>query len=126
MRRRGRLDHAIQDLHPIRSYFGHEAALTSVVWIDDGLLASAAADGTIRLWRIETAESVSVLHAISDGWAAFHPQGRYRTQGDGVRETFWHVIGLHRYDLGSRDDDDKDLRAGDESSVLQLARRPGS
>lgn len=39
-----------------------------------------------------------------DGWAAFAPDGRYKTEGD-VTGLFWHEVGGCRFEAGELDDD---------------------
>ncbi|WP_437975326.1 pentapeptide repeat-containing protein [Sorangium sp. So ce295] len=82
---------------------GHKAFVTRVVFSPDGtLLASSSADGTLRLWHVASGCCLAVLLSCPEGWAAFTPDGRYRFGGD-IAGSFWHVIGLCRFELGELD-----------------------
>ncbi|XXT21646.1 pentapeptide repeat-containing protein [Sorangium sp. So ce429] len=82
---------------------GHRASVQSVAFSPDGtLLASASTDGTLRLWQVATGWCIALLLPCSEGWAAFAPDGRYRFGGD-IASSFWHVIGLCRFEPGELD-----------------------
>ncbi|WP_437913721.1 pentapeptide repeat-containing protein [Sorangium sp. So ce302] len=82
---------------------GHTAPVVSVTFSPDGtLLASASTDGTLRLWRVATGRCLAILLPCAEGWAAFTPDGRYRFGGD-IAGSFWHVIGLCRFEPGELD-----------------------
>ncbi|MGK3992753.1 pentapeptide repeat-containing protein [Sorangium sp. So ce1024] len=92
--RRGRL---------LRSLEGHKASVQGVAFSPDGsLLGSASADGTLRLWDVATGACLAILLPCPEGWAAFSPDGRYRLGGD-IAGSFWHVIGLCRFEPGELD-----------------------
>ena len=87
----------------LRAFEGHTSCVTSVAFSPDGLtLASASDDGTIRLWDVATARCLAILLATPEGWAAFTPDGRYKIGGD-IAGSFWHVIGLCRFEPGELD-----------------------
>jgi hypothetical protein len=44
----------------------------------------------------------ATLLGTAEGWAAFAPDGRYKTDGV-VSGQFWHVIGLCRFEPGELD-----------------------
>ena len=56
----------------------------------------------MRLWNVDRAECLATLYAVGDAWVAFTPTGRYRVAGD-LRGSFWHVVGLCRFDPGELD-----------------------
>ncbi|XYH99903.1 WD40 repeat domain-containing protein [Sorangium sp. So ce1128] len=87
----------------VRALEGHKASVQSVAFSPDGtLVASASADGTLRLWRVSTGRCLAILLPCPEGWAAFTPDGRYRFGGD-IAGSFWHVIGLCRFEPGELD-----------------------
>ncbi|WP_437962676.1 pentapeptide repeat-containing protein (plasmid) [Sorangium sp. So ce119] len=87
----------------LRALEGHKASVQSVAFSPDGtLLASASTDGTLRLWHVATGGCLAILLPCPEGWAAFTPDGRYRFGGD-IAGSFWHVIGLCRFEPGELD-----------------------
>jgi WD40 repeat protein/nucleoside phosphorylase len=87
----------------LRIFEGHKNMVSSVAVSPDGqTLASASTDGTIRLWDTLTARCLAILLATPEGWAAFTPDGRYKLGGD-IAGSFWHVIGLCRFEPGELD-----------------------
>ncbi|WP_437629950.1 pentapeptide repeat-containing protein [Sorangium sp. So ce854] len=87
----------------LRTLEGHKASVQGVAFSPDGsLLGSASADGTLRLWDVATGACVAILLPCPEGWAAFSPDGRYRLGGD-IAGSFWHVIGLCRFEPGELD-----------------------
>ena len=91
---------------------------TSVAFSPDGrTLASASDDGTIRLWDVATGRCLAILLATPEGWAAFTPDGRYKLGGD-IAGSFWHVIGLCRFEPGELDPYLPALRIPDDASFL--------
>jgi WD40 repeat protein/nucleoside phosphorylase len=106
---------------------GHTHAVRSVAFSpDDKTLASASEDGTIRLWDVATARCLAILLATPEGWAAFTPDGRYKIGGD-IAGSFWHVIGLCRFEPGELDPYLPHLRIPDDAPLISLppAERPG-
>jgi WD40 repeat protein len=82
---------------------GHSQRVWSVAFSHDGkTLASASSDGTVRLWAAETGECLAALVSLPEGWVAFTPDGRYRSNGV-INGAFWHVIGLCRFEPGELD-----------------------
>ncbi len=97
---------------------GHSKAVATVVFSPDGkLLASASYDNSIRLWSMPDGRCLAVLHATPTGWVAFTTDGRYRLSGD-VKGSFWHVIGLCRFEPGELDPYFPDLRMRDDELLL--------
>ncbi|WP_437308548.1 pentapeptide repeat-containing protein [Sorangium sp. So ce388] len=87
----------------LRALKGHKESVQSVAFSPDGaLLASASTDGTLRLWEVTTGLCLAILLPCPEGWAAFTPDGRYRFGGD-IAGSFWHVIGLCRFEPGELD-----------------------
>jgi WD40 repeat protein len=105
---------------------GHTNGVTSVAFSPDGhTLASASEDGTIRLWHLPTARCLAILLPRPEGWVAFTPDGRYKLGGD-IAGSFWHVIGLCRFEPGELDPYLPHLRVpdGDPLDPLLLADPP--
>ena len=89
-----------EHLHTLK---GHSVAVLSVCYSPDGTrLASAGRDGTVRIWHTATAKPLATLLATTNGWIAFTPSGRYRTEGN-LAGGFWHAIGLCRFEVGELD-----------------------
>ncbi|WP_437573493.1 pentapeptide repeat-containing protein [Sorangium sp. So ce887] len=87
----------------LRTLEGHKASVQGIAFSPDGLLlASASADGTLRLWDVATGGCLAILLPCPEGWAAFSPDGRYKLGGD-IAGSFWHVIGLCRFEPGELD-----------------------
>jgi WD40 repeat protein len=87
------------------SFVGHSRRINDVRFSPDGsLLASAADDGTTRLWRVGRPDDPlsHTLVALSTGWLAFAPDGRYKTEGSVVGEA-WYSVGLRRFEIGELD-----------------------
>ena len=61
-----------------RTLTGHEQALRTLVFVSDTLLASAALDGTVRVWSL-TSDDVRVFHSQESSIAglAASPDGRH-------------------------------------------------
>lgn len=82
---------------------GHGARVTALAFSPDGcLLASAASDHTVRVWELRSESCLVSLVHLSEGWVAFTPEGRYRLGGD-VGGSFWHLVGLCRFQPGELD-----------------------
>jgi WD40 repeat protein/nucleoside phosphorylase len=87
----------------LRAFRGHTSSVQSVMFSPDGAtLASGSHDSTVRLWDVATARCLAILLATPEGWAAFTPDGRYKLGGD-IAGSFWHVIGLCRFEPGELD-----------------------
>ncbi len=102
------------------AFEGHKNSVWSVAFSADGkTLASGSSDDTLRLWDIATARCLYVLLATHEGWAAFTPDGRYKFGGD-LAGSFWHVVGLCRFEPGELDPYIPGLRLPDDASFLTL------
>ncbi|HEY6174097.1 MAG TPA: hypothetical protein VIX73_06625, partial [Kofleriaceae bacterium] len=54
------------------------------------------------LWRVANGRCIAILYRTPNGMVAARPDGRYRVHGNPEGQ-FWHVIGLHRYEVGELD-----------------------
>ena len=98
--------------HELRALSGHDASVRSVVFSPDGLsLASGSFDGTIRLWDVASGRCLAVLLSTPEGWVSYIPEahpggpprGAFKMGGD-IAGSFWHIIGLARFEPGELDE----------------------
>lgn len=107
-----------QSLRPLE---GHSNSVVSVAFHPSGdYLAVGCYDGTIHLWRVADAARMAILYHSADGWVAYRPDGRYKYGGD-LRGSFWHVIGLCRYEMGELDPYIPGLRMADDEPLFDPA-----
>lgn len=100
---------------------GHTNAVSNIAWSPDGkMIASSSRDGTIYLWSVERERCFAIFMATRSGWIAFTPDGRYKLEGD-VAGSFWHVVGLCRFELG-----ELDLRLPIDARLHDLQEPPNS
>jgi WD40 repeat protein/nucleoside phosphorylase len=103
---------------------GHLGPVTAVAFSPDGLtLASASLDGTLRLWSTATGLCLAILLSLPEGWVAFTPDGRYKLGGD-IGGSFWHVVGLCRFEPGELDPYLRNLRVPDDAPLYELPPPP--
>ena len=82
-------------------------------------IASASADGTIRLWNVVNGRCLAILLPLPEGWIAYSPAGRYKFGGVPAGG-FWHVANLCRFEIGELDDWVPGLRLADDASFFDL------
>ncbi|MFE3259724.1 WD40 repeat domain-containing protein [Nocardia sp. NPDC059091] len=91
----------------LHTLYGHRNRVRSLAFAPSGrLLASAGNDGSIMLWSLTDPAAApqprGTLLGLPEGWVAFTPDGRYKTEGLTAGQ-FWHVIGLCRFEAGELD-----------------------
>jgi WD40 repeat protein len=102
------------------AFSGYAEDVLSVAFSPDGLtLASASLDGTLRLWSVASGACLAILLPRPEGWVAFTPDGRYKLGGD-IAGSFWHVIGLCRFEPGELDPYLPHLRVPDADPLFTL------
>lgn len=74
-------------------FIGHASDIWATSVSPDGrLLLSGGNDQTIRLWNVNTHESViSVFHGRDGEWVIWTPQGYYAASPRGDRHVGWHI-----------------------------------
>ncbi len=77
----------------VGKYVGHTGDVWAVaVSPDGGLLASASADQTIRLWNVQTYKNLLTLFHGNDGeWVAWAPSGYYAASPNGDQMVGWQI-----------------------------------
>ncbi|OZM76773.1 TIR domain-containing protein [Pseudonocardia sp. MH-G8] len=113
----GRLEHTLT---------GHTGSVQSVAFHPGGgQLASGGADGTVRLWSSSSGPDPArlTLLGLPEGWAAFTPDGRYKSEGE-VASQFWHVVGMCRFEIGELDAHLAEVARVPVDEPLGWSRRP--
>ncbi len=90
-----------------RTLRGHRGLITALKFMpgEPGVLASAAADGTVRLWDIQTGLTLATLDAF-EGWEAlsvsFSPDGRrLASSGSNGEAVVWDLLYFDRHIAGN-------------------------
>lgn len=100
---------------------GHQNQIRSVAFSPDARrLLSGGDDNSLRLWDAESGVCLLTWVLLPDGWAAFTPEGRYKTGGN-VKGHFWHTIGLARFEVGELEEFMPGLRIPDHEPMLRPA-----
>jgi WD40 repeat protein/nucleoside phosphorylase len=86
---------------------------------DGNWLAVGSNDSAVRLFDLATGALLAILLPCPEGWAAFTPDGRYKLGGD-IAGSFWHVIGLCRFEPGELDPYLPHLRVPDDQPLIVL------
>lgn len=109
--------------HCLHVLKGHTNGVRSVALSPDGkTIASSSRDGAIHLWSIAAGQCFAILYATHEGWAAFTPDGRYKFGGN-LGGSFWHVVGLCRFEIGEIDEVMPDLRMNDDEPFVPPTSR---
>ena len=113
----------------LHTFCGHQDSVRSVAFSPDGRwLASGSQDSTVRLWDPGSGLCLAILVQLPEGWVAYAPDGRYRYGGE-VKGSFWHLVGLCRFEIGELDQwwPSPLLLAEDEALVpVGLGHQPGT
>lgn len=64
-------------------------------------------------------QCLAVLYSSPDGWVVFTPDGRYKFGGN-IAGSFWHVVGLCRFEVGEIDEFLPHLRVHDDEPLFSL------
>ena len=119
----------------MRALSGHTDSVLSVAFCPDGRqLASSSDDGTIRLWDTASGRCLAGLLSTPNGWISFIPEahpsgpprGAFKMGGD-IAGSFWHIIGLARFEPGELDEflpEGQKLRLPDDYLFLPPAPLP--
>ena len=99
--------HSVLNLE--KSLLGHRYYVTALAWSPDGMfLASGSGDNTIRIWSIETHETLSVLNGHTEvvSTLAWSPNGEFLASGSADRTIrIWSVeLGECTHALTGHDD----------------------
>jgi hypothetical protein len=65
-------------------------------------VASAGADGSLRLWEVSNGALFSILIGLADGWVCLAPQGGYKVEGATAGQV-WFAAALCRFEAGEAD-----------------------
>jgi len=87
--------HAISQGRQAKTLHGHLYTINALAWSPDGrVIASGSWDGTVRIWDVETAETVAILKAHKGRLTsvAFSPDGHLLATGaEDSRLNLWNV-----------------------------------
>ena len=83
----------------LRTFEGHSGFVPSVAFSPDGVrVLSGSADGTMKLYKLETGDLVATLVGAGDGeWVALTPEGFFDDlrNGNKLFDVFWERSSFH-------------------------------
>lgn len=77
----------------LRQFFGHTGQVFSVAVSPNAkFMVSGAADGTVKLWNIQTGENIfSVFHSTDNEWIVWTPEGFFDASAGGSKYVGYHI-----------------------------------
>lgn len=79
----------------LETWQAHQGSVSCIAWNADGtLLASTAADGTLKLWEASTGQCLQSFQGYNDGWEslAVSPDGKWLASGNAIAQiALWNL-----------------------------------